>query len=121
MSVNKTDKVLSLILIRELSLMLASVCLRNRARMTGQRLVPVESVHSAQISGSRSATGMSVKTSYSIVLGIEGIPRKVKTQRDRFYESRESKRSKQGRFLVLRDEFLMLYVSRVGKCYSLLW
>jgi hypothetical protein len=62
------------------------------ARMGSQWLVLMESVSSAQIARRGSPTWMSVKTSYTIVRGLEGIPHEIETQRPRFYESRESER-----------------------------
>jgi hypothetical protein len=59
----------------------------------------MESVHSAQISWRRSPTGMSVKTSYTIVRGLKGIPHEMITQRPQFYESRESERGQISAFL----------------------
>jgi hypothetical protein len=67
--------------------------------MGGQRLVLMESVPSAQFTRRGSLTGMSVKSLYTIVLGLEGIPHKMKTQRSRFYYSRESERTQTTTFL----------------------
>jgi hypothetical protein len=59
----------------------------------------MESVRSAQIAWRRSPTGMSVKTSYTIVRGLDGIPHEMKTPRPQLYESRESERGRTGSFL----------------------
>jgi len=91
------------------------------ARMGSQRRVLMESVRSAQIAWCRSPTGMSVKTSYTIVRGLDGIPREMKTQRPQFCESRESERGQTGLFLRnLKTRAWWFLYQTWWKCFSVL-
>ena len=89
------------------------------ARMGSQRRVLMESVRSAQIAWCRSPTGMSVKTSYTIVRGLDGIPHEMKTQRPQFTSLVKAKGGKLARSFATRkrglDDF---YITR-GESVSL--
>jgi len=96
--VNWTVKSAITFLTRKLSLLLAYIYLRNPGT-NGQPTAGPNGECSAQIAWCRSPTGMSVKTSYTILGGLDGIPHEMKTQRPQFYESRESERGQTVSFL----------------------
>jgi hypothetical protein len=115
--VNWTVKSAITFLTRKLSLLLVYIYLRNPGT-NGQPTAGPNGECSAQIAWCRSPTAMSVKTSYTILRGLDGIPHEMKTQRPQFYESRESERGQTRSFATRKRGLDDFYITR-GESVSL--